>query len=99
MDDWPPPLASPVGAIFFGLALIAATGPYPQSCYYFAAGLVGAIMKLVLEYERHAAECREIAGETTNPRFKKQLEYMAEVWERLAAQRRRGIIERESNSV
>jgi len=56
-------------------------------------------MQLVLEYERHAAECRQIAEETTNPRYKKQLEDMAEVWERLAAQRRRGIIENEPNSV
>jgi len=56
-------------------------------------------MKLALEYERHAAECRLIAAETTNAQFKKQLEDMAEVWERLAAQRRRGIIENEPNSV
>jgi len=46
-------------------------------------------MQLVLQYERLAAECREIAAETTNARFKKQLEDMAEVWEGLAAQRRR----------
>jgi hypothetical protein len=56
-------------------------------------------MKLVLEYERHAAECRQIAAEATNPRFKKQLEDMGEVWERLAAERRRGIVENEPNSV
>jgi len=30
-----------------------------------------------------------IAAETTNPRFKKQLEDMAEVWERLAAHHRK----------
>jgi hypothetical protein len=45
-------------------------------------------MQLVLEYERHAAECRQIAAETTNQRYKKQLEDMAEVWERLAAEQK-----------
>jgi hypothetical protein len=55
-------------------------------------------MEKVLEYERHAAECRQIASETTNPRYKKRLEDMAEVWERLAAERRHGIIEDEPNS-
>jgi hypothetical protein len=55
-------------------------------------------MEKVLQYERHAAECRQIAGESTNPRYKKQLEDMAEVWERLAAERRRGIVEDERNS-
>jgi hypothetical protein len=55
-------------------------------------------MRKVLEYERHAAECRQIAVATKNPRYKKQLEDMAEVWERLAAERRRGIIENEGNS-
>jgi len=56
-------------------------------------------MQLVLQYERLAAECRQIAAETTNERYKKQLEDMAEVWERLGAERRRGIIESEHNSV
>jgi hypothetical protein len=55
-------------------------------------------MQFVLEYERHAAECREMAADATNPRNKKQLEDMAEVWERLAAQRRRGIVENEPDS-
>jgi hypothetical protein len=59
---------------------------------------VGTAMEKILEYERHAAECRQIASETTNPRYKKQLEDMAEVWERLAAERRHGIIEDEPNS-
>jgi hypothetical protein len=52
-------------------------------------------VQLVLKYEQHAAACRQIASETTNPRYKKQLEDMAEVWERLAADRRQGIIENE----
>ena len=55
-------------------------------------------MQIVLQYERHAAECREMAAQATNPRYKKQLEDMAEVWETLAAQRRHGIIENEPNS-
>jgi len=50
-------------------------------------------MQKVLEYERHAAECRQMAAATKNPQNKKQLQDMAEAWERLAAERRRGIIE------
>ena len=56
-------------------------------------------METVLKYEQHAAECRQMAAETKNPQFKKQLEDMAEVWERLAAQRRKGLVENEPNSV
>jgi hypothetical protein len=48
----------------------------------------------VLEYEQHAAECRRMADET-NSRYKKQLEDMAEVWDRLAHERRQGINEYE----
>jgi hypothetical protein len=55
-------------------------------------------MQIVQQYERHAAECRQIAAETKNPQQKKQLQDMAEVWETLAAQRRQGIIENEPNS-
>jgi hypothetical protein len=55
-------------------------------------------MEKVLEYERHAAACRQIAAETNLLRYKKQLEDMAEVWERLAAERRQGIIENEPDS-
>jgi hypothetical protein len=55
-------------------------------------------MQKVLEYEQHAAACRQIAAETKNPRYKKQLQDMAEVWDRLAQQRRQGIIEDEPNS-
>jgi len=55
-------------------------------------------MQKVLEYERHAAACRQIAAETKNSQYKKQLQDMAEVWDRLAAQRRQGIIENEPNS-
>jgi hypothetical protein len=56
-------------------------------------------MQKVLEYERHAAECRQMAAATKNPQNKKQLEDMAEIWERLAAERRLGIIADEPDSV
>jgi hypothetical protein len=55
-------------------------------------------MQRVLEYERTAAECREMAAKMQNPRYKKQLEDMAEMWEMLAQERRQGIVENEPNS-
>ena len=54
-------------------------------------------MQKVLEYEQHATACRERAAETRNSQVKKQLEDMADVWDKLALQRRQGIIEREPN--
>jgi hypothetical protein len=54
-------------------------------------------MQKVLEYERHVAVCREMAPVEKNARYKKQLEDMAEVWERLAQERRQGIVENEPN--
>jgi hypothetical protein len=51
-------------------------------------------MQKVLEYEQQAAECRQIAAETKNPKLKQQMEIMAEVWERLAHERRKGIVEK-----
>jgi hypothetical protein len=50
-------------------------------------------MQTVAEYEQAAAECRRLAAQTKNPQQKKQMEEMAEVWERLARERRRGIVE------
>ena len=50
-------------------------------------------MKKVAECERQAAECRQLAAEMKNPQQRKQLEDMAEVWDRLARQRRQGIVE------
>jgi uncharacterized protein YukE len=41
-------------------------------------------MQKFLECEQYAAECRQMAAQTKNPRYKKELEDMAEVWERLA---------------
>jgi hypothetical protein len=54
-------------------------------------------MQKVLEYEQHAAECRQMAAQMKNPNLKKRLEDMAEVWDRLANDRRKGIIENEPN--
>jgi signal transduction protein with GAF and PtsI domain len=50
-------------------------------------------MQKVLEYEQNAAECRQQAAQMTDPHLKKQLEDMADIWERLARERRQGIVE------
>jgi hypothetical protein len=55
-------------------------------------------MQKVLEYERQAAVSREMAAETKDRRYKKELEDMAELWEKLARERRQGILETEPNS-
>jgi hypothetical protein len=49
------------------------------------------------EYEQNAAECRQKAPQTTDFQLKKQLEEMAEVWDRLASERRQGVIENNPN--
>jgi hypothetical protein len=59
--------------------------------------LGAAVMQKVLEYEQHAAECRQMAAEMKNPKLKQRLGDMAEVWERLARERRKGIVENEPN--
>jgi hypothetical protein len=48
------------------------------------------------EYEANASECRRLAAQTKNPKLKKKLNDMAEGWERLARQRRQGIVENKS---
>lgn len=55
-------------------------------------------MQKVRECEQHAAECRQIAAAAKDRRYKKQLEDMAALWDRLAAERRQGIIENEPDS-
>jgi hypothetical protein len=50
-------------------------------------------MGKVGEYEAHATECRRLAAQIKNPKLKKQLDDMAEVWDRLARQRRQRIVE------
>jgi hypothetical protein len=44
-------------------------------------------------YEQNAAECRQKAAEMENLQLKKKLEDMADVWDRLARERRQGIVE------
>jgi hypothetical protein len=50
-------------------------------------------MEKLAEYEKAAAECRRSAMQMKNPQQKKQMEDMAELWERLANERRHGIVE------
>jgi hypothetical protein len=54
-------------------------------------------MQRVLEYEQQAAECRKMAAAMNDPQLKKQLENMAEVWDRLAQERRQGVVESNPN--
>ena len=50
-------------------------------------------MRKLSEYERQAAECRKLAAQMKTPEQRKQLEDMADVWDRLASERRLGIVE------
>jgi hypothetical protein len=50
-------------------------------------------MRKVSEYERHAAECRKLAAQMKTLEQRKQLEDAAEMWDRLARERRVGIVE------
>jgi len=50
-------------------------------------------MRKVTEYEQHAAECRKMAAGMKNAQLKRQLDDMADVWDRLARERRQGIVE------
>ena len=50
-------------------------------------------MRKVSEYERQAAECRKLAAQTKTPEQTQQLEDIADVWDRLARERRVGIVE------
>jgi hypothetical protein len=50
-------------------------------------------MERMAEYEKAAAEFRRLAAQMKNPQLKQQMEEMAKVWERLARERRRGIVE------
>jgi hypothetical protein len=51
----------------------------------------------VSRYEQYADDCRQLANQTKNTEQKKRLEEMAEVWERLARERRQGIVENNTN--
>ena len=50
-------------------------------------------MRKVSEYERQAAECRKLAAQMKTPEQRRRLEDMADVWDRLARERRMGIVE------
>jgi hypothetical protein len=50
-------------------------------------------MRKVLECEQNAAECSQRAAQMENLQLKKKLEDMADVWDRLARERRQGIVE------
>lgn len=53
----------------------------------------GTAMRKVSEYERQAAECRKLAAQMKTPEQRRHLEDMADVWDRLARERRMGIVE------
>jgi spore coat polysaccharide biosynthesis predicted glycosyltransferase SpsG len=50
-------------------------------------------MLKVGEYEANATACRRLAAQTKNLKLKKQLDDMAEMWDRLARQGRQGVVE------
>ena len=50
-------------------------------------------MRKFSEYEQQAADCRKLAAQMKNAEQRKQLEDMADVWDRLARERRVGIVE------
>jgi hypothetical protein len=50
-------------------------------------------MRKVSEYERQAAECRKLAAQMKTLEQRKQLEDAAEMWDKLARERRVGIVE------
>jgi hypothetical protein len=45
----------------------------------------------VSEYEKHAAECRDMARRSKDPTQKAQLEEMARAWDILAQERSRNV--------
>ena len=47
-------------------------------------------MRKVLEFEKHAAGCRQLAAKTSNQAQKHRLLEMADTWARLAEDRRTG---------
>ena len=50
-------------------------------------------MQRVLEYHRHAEECRKLAELLINPRHKQILQEMAAAWDMLAVERKMEIDE------
>ena len=54
-------------------------------------------MKKVSEYEAHAAECRKMASQMSNPEHRKQLIEMAETWDMLAQARAKQLKRKKNN--
>ena len=54
-------------------------------------------MKKVSEYEAHAAECRKMASQMSNPEHRKQLIEMAETWDMLAQARAKQLKRKQNN--
>ena len=51
-------------------------------------------MKKISEYEAHAADCRKMASQMSNPEHRKQLIEMAEAWDMLAEARAKQLKQR-----
>jgi hypothetical protein len=49
------------------------------------------IMQRILEYHRHAEECRKLAELLINPRHKQTLREMAAAWDILAIERKQDL--------
>lgn len=54
-------------------------------------------MQRVLEFEKRASDCRQLAAKTSNPTQKQKLLEMAEAWTRLAVERWEQLSERPVN--
>jgi hypothetical protein len=50
-------------------------------------------MRAIVEYLRHAMECRTLAERMAQPRDKKILEELASAWEKIAALREQDIVD------
>jgi uncharacterized protein YmfQ (DUF2313 family) len=53
----------------------------------------GWIMRAIIEYLRHAIQCRTQAERVAQPRDKKILEELAEAWEKIAALREQDVVD------
>ena len=55
-------------------------------------------MEKVIDFRRHAAECRELAQRSRTSEERKMLEGMAESWESLAAARERALLRKDPSN-
>jgi hypothetical protein len=69
-----------------------------ETSFKVGNGFVGTTVENLSRYEQYADDCRQLAKQTNNTKQKKRLEEMAEVWERLARERRQGIVESSSGA-